>query len=494
MHRFIVWMGCMALFLSAQAQYSWVYLTGEHHPDSAVKIAYVETLKSAGVRVIGTSKWFNSVCVEDTNLDLCSFPFVDRVEGLRSYSKTTQVEEEFDFSYGNSDVQISMLGLDEYHKRGFTGKGVTIALFDAGFFRADTMSAFDSIWMNDRMIDYYDFVDKDTWLFDEDGHGRSVLSVAGGYWEDSIVGAAPRASFVLARTEDVRSETHLEEYNWVKALEWADSIGVDIIHSSLGYSQFDTLEGDYTYWDMDGATTIITKAANMAVERGIFVTNSAGNEGDDPWKYITAPCDGKGVLCVGAVDSFGVHAPFSSFGPSSDGRVKPEVMAMGKGTSFVTNRSTMRTGNGTSLSGPLIVGMVACLKEAWPDALNSQIFQAVIQSADRYENPDSAYGYGIPNVLKADSLLRIFSSVEEAKALDFAVFPNPSRGKFTVQAEAKIEKVYIYNLMGQEMPVELLRFGNGELEVNVDQPNSGVYTMVVQFEAGPLLRRQVVVQ
>jgi serine protease AprX len=494
MQRFIVWMGCMALFFSVQAQYSWVYITGEHHPDSAVDTRYIESLKSVGVEIIGTSKWFNAVCIQSTTADLCEFPFVDRVEGLRSYSKTLQVQEDYDFPYGNSDIQISMLGLDEYHKRGYTGKGVTIALFDAGFFRADTMSAFDSIWMNDRMIDYYDFVDKDTWLFDEDGHGRSVLSVAGGYWEDSIVGAAPRASFVLARTEDVESETHLEEYNWVKALEWADSIGVDIIHSSLGYSQFDTLEGDYTYWDMDGETTIITKAANIAVERGIFVTNSAGNEGDDPWKYITAPCDGKGVLCVGAVDSFGVHAPFSSFGPSSDGRVKPELMAMGKGTSFVTNRSTMRTGNGTSLSGPLIAGMVACLKEAWPDALNSQIFQAVIQSADRYENPDSAYGYGIPNVLKADSLLGIITSVDEVNLLEFTVFPNPSKGKFTVQAGAKIEDVHMYNLLGQEIPVELIGSENGASEVFLVQPNSGVYSLVVELEARVVLRQQVVVQ
>jgi len=220
-------------------------------------------------------------------------------------------------------------------------------------------------------------------------------------------------------------------------MEWADSIGVDIIHSSLGYSEFDSLEGDYTYADMDGKTTIITLAAELAASRGIFITNSAGNQGAKDWRYITAPCDGKNVLCVGAVDSFEMIADFSSRGPSSDGRIKPDVVAMGRRATIPNEFGTMVTSNGTSLSGPLIAGMVACLKQAHPSKTNEQLFKAILMGSDRYETPDNDYGYGIPDVLKIDSILNTWPGVgvEPVSRIATKIYPNPAHNVLKVSCE-----------------------------------------------------------
>lgn len=434
-------------------QHSWVYFTGDGNPVESVNQNYIKVLKSFDVDIVGTSKWFNAACVKGVPSYLESLNIVDRVEPLKRYKTTTAQTTTTYYSYGNSDWQLQMLRLDSFHRRGYTGKDVTVGLFDAGFYKADTVDAFDSLWQNGRIKAYWDFITNDTSIFWEyDGHGKYVLSIIAANWPDSMMGAAPEANYILARTENVNSETHLEEYAWVKAMEWADSIGVDIIHSSLGYSVFDTLEGDYTYEDMDGETTIITKATTIAFNKGIFVTNSAGNEGNDDWKHITAPCDGKHVLCVGAVDSNRQHAAFSSYGPSYDGRVKPEVMAMGQGVTYINNQANLRTGNGTSFSGPLIAGMVACLKQAWPDLTNQQIFDAVIQSADRYDNPDTAYGYGIPDVIKADSLLSVFSTVKSfASPFIFKIYPNPIKSVTVVNSDELIQSITIRSLVGHEL-------------------------------------------
>lgn len=443
---------------SANAQHSWVFFADKGDTinvyDSPVSDRYIQQLHEKNVEIIGVSKWLNAACVKGYPAELTSESYVTTVQKLGRYQVTqyqTQKTTE-DFSYGNSDWQLEMLQLDSFHRKGYTGKNVTVALFDAGFYKADTVYAFDSLWAQSRIKGYWDFLTNDTSIFWEyDGHGKYVLSIIGANWPDSMMGAAPHANYLLTRTEDVNFEKHLEEYAWVKALEWADSMGADIIHSSLGYSQFDTLEGDYTYQDMDGETTIITKATDIAYAKGIFITNSAGNEGDDEWKYITAPCDGKHVLCVGAVDSNRQHAVFSSYGPSADGRVKPEVMAMGQGVTFVNNKGNLQTGNGTSFSGPLIAGMVACLKQAWPNMSNDRIFQAIIRSADRYDNPDTAYGYGIPNVLVADSLLEVFSSVPLTSRPEISIYPNPVENELHISSPQAMTQIEVMDIHGKRI-------------------------------------------
>lgn len=491
----------LALFVApmARAQNSWVFFHDKGsncHIDSSVYQPYIEELKTNGYKVLGASRWLNAVAVEGRLTGPLPYPSVKQVRWMPSYRVNTATAGQSvtadSFLYGKTDIAIKMLNLDQYHKMGYTGKGVVLALFDVGFHNVDTLAPFDSLWMNNRVKAWRDFVDKDTNVFDNGGHGTAVLSIAGGNYPDSLTGAAPEVTFVLARTEDVNSETHQEELNWVKAMEWADSIGVDIIHSSLGYSDFDTLEGDYTYFDMDGETTIITLAANIATSKGIFVTNSAGNEGAKPWKYITAPCDGKDVLCVGAVDSFRVKADFSSFGPSADGRVKPEVMAMGKNIHYIDATGRVLSGNGTSLSGPLIAGMVACLKQAWPGVSNDTLFDVIIRSADRYSQPDSAYGYGIPDVLVADSLLRTMVSIKETSGpVALKIFPNPASDYLVVESDQTMVQIRLFDLATGR--VILYRMpSTSTTEMNLRSVSPGLYGVEIQTIEGTYMQRIVV--
>lgn len=482
---------------SANAQHSWVYFTDKCKTDAilddVVCPEYLQQLQQENVEVLGASKWLNAACVKGEPNHLKSLAFVDKVAPLRRYKvtqhQTTKTQE--DYSYGHSDWQLEMLGLDSFHKLGYTGKGITIALMDGGFYKVDTVEAFDSLWAQGRIKGYWDFLRNDTTAFwDYDGHGKYVLSIVGANWPDSMMGAAPGASFLLGRTEHVNKEVHLEEYAWIKGMEWADSMGADIIHSSLGYSVFDTLEGDYTYFDMDGETTIVTKATDIAHSKGMFVTNSAGNEGDDEWHYITAPCDGKHVLCIGAVDSNRLHADFSSYGPTPDGRIKPDVVAMGAGVTYIDNKAHLNTGDGTSFSGPLIAGFVACLKQAWPGMSNERIYQAVIQSADRYTTPDTAYGYGLPNILKADSLLNVFSAVEDLRMRSVHVYPNPVVDVVTLEANIGIQKTTVYNTIGSE----LLSYSLGSVldtTLDISTLPVGIYVLEVQLETGIRVLKKV---
>jgi subtilisin family serine protease len=473
------------------SQNYWVFFKIDQN-ESLECLANDYTAKSK-TNLVGTSNWFHAACVISVDGSPPIFDGVERIQPLGRYKKNTlQMAGEDYTRVGESDVQLQMLGLDSFHKAGYRGKGITIALFDNGFFSADSMAAFDSAWSQNRVLAYYDFVDQDSGIFDEDGHGRSVWSIAGAYWPDSLIGAAPEANFLLARTENVHSETHLEEYNWIKAMEWADSIGVDIIHSSLGYSIFDTLEGDYTYSDMDGGSTIITRAAEMAYSKGIFVTNSAGNEGARPWHYITAPCDGEHVLCVGAVDSNELIADFSSRGPSFDGRIKPDVCAMGKGTTFVTNEQTLRQGGGTSFSGPLIAGMVACIKQKWPNMSNERIFEAVIRSSDRYNTPDTVYGYGIPNVLRADSILNVMLHTQGPLEELAVVYPNPNDGAFQVATPNTLVRVALYNMSGVEQPISIEDDLDGIVYIS-SELDKGIYVLAIEMEGNKVQYRKVVI-
>ncbi len=428
------------IYSAVCAQHSWVYLidkceTTTDYFNTNVCEEYLNTIKQTGTSVVGTSKWLNAACIDNHDIEkLQGLACVVHIEPMGNYNALENRTDEV-FGYGKGDWQIEMLNLHRYHERGNTGRDITIALFDGGFWKVDSLPIFDSLWKHNQIKAAYDFVENTGLTYNQSTHGMQVLALAGINYPDSMVGAAPNANFVLARTEDTYSETHLEELNWLRAMEWADSVGVDIIHSSLGYSLFDTLQGDYSYQDMDGKSTIITLAAEEAVKRGIFVTNSAGNSGNDPWYYITAPCDGINVLCVGAVDSFEKITAFSSRGPSADGRVKPDVVAMGSRNTIPNANGILRRGSGTSFSGPLVAGLVACLKGAHPTKNNSQILQAVKQSCDKYNTPNPEYGYGLPDVLRADSILKTMPmlSTPQLKTLEVSIYPNPVTNELHVR-------------------------------------------------------------
>lgn len=443
--------------LGGFAQPGWVFFTDKGAVDysdqdplqQSVHLPYLDSLRNLGMDVKGHSRWFNAAYVGQLNATaLSKKSYVQCWRAAGNYRSTLSGVATDPYVRGFSELPLSMLGLDSFHRAGQIGGGVLVALFDGGFLGVDRFDAFQSMRESGRIYTAEDFVEPDS-VYTSSAHGTAVLGLAGGWYADSLLGAAPGARFVLVRTEDVHSETHQEELNWVKAMEWADMLKVDLIHSSLGYSEFDSLQGDYTYADMDGNSTIITLAADVAAGRGMFITNSAGNQGDKAWKYITAPCDGFNVLCVGAVDSAEQHAAFSSYGPSADGRIKPEVMAMGKDNYVVGKDGVLTQGSGTSFSGPLIAGMVACLKQAHPGIGNVRMREAILRSCDRYAQPDSAYGYGIPNVVLADSLLSSDAlSVAAAEADAWRLAPNPVSDHFSIKGIQGSVDYRLYRLDG----------------------------------------------
>lgn len=419
---------------------------GFSYTDVPVFKDYINEMELAGYTVKYASRWMNAAYISGTYTG--GFDFVNSCKPVTTksspaafqgetftkssiqvsgYSRTTTLD------YGAASNQNLMVGIDCMHDKGYTGKDVLMGIFDSGFFSADTFTAFDSVFLNNRVLNHYDFVDGQNNVFDDDSHGMSVLSTIAAFVPSSIIGTAYDASFLLARTENVNSETHAEEYSWVAAMEWADSIGVDLIHSSLSYSIFDAGEGDYTYQQMDGNSTIITIAADYAASKGIIVTNSAGNQGNSSWVYITAPADGDSVMAVGSVDGFGMVSGFSSRGPSSDQRLKPEITAQGTFTAVIGSDGFQTYSNGTSFSGPIIAGVMACLRQAHPNLSNMDLYQALYQSANQYNTPDTIYGYGIPNACKADSICAIMDStasiLQTVTQFQLAkVSPNPSTG------------------------------------------------------------------
>ncbi len=387
--------------------------------DLPVNPAYLQKLRDMGVTVLKWSKWLNCavVSVGDTSkiVDVYKLDFVidkpepqpknyryKKLKGKRINVEPDSLEDIYD--YGLATNQVTMLNVNKLHSLGYSGQGVTIAILDAGFMSVNKLESFDSLWANNQILGWYDYVDMDTTVFNVGDHGRAVLSTIAANSLD-FVGTAPKASFWLFRTEDGDSETQMEEYNYAVACEKADSVGVDIIHSSLGYSEFDVDETSYTYDDMNGNTAISTIAADIAASKGIIVTVSAGNEGDGSWTYLTAPSDGDSVLCVGAVNFRRKYAYFSSKGPSSDGRIKPDACAQGYSI-YAQGRKKFETMSGTSFSGPITAGAVACLFQAFPNATNMQILDAVRLSASQIKNPDDELGYGIPDMYKAYSYLK----------------------------------------------------------------------------------------
>ncbi len=376
--------------------------------DAPVAGAYLNAVAATGATVKYASRWLNAAaCRLSTEQyeTIRAFDFVKevrpcaRLQAVRDLSveAVAEVQQSHSLTYGNSLNQNRMIRTDTLHALGYSGRGVVVAVFDDGFLNVDALSAFAAMRDEGRILGWYDYVDDDSTVFDVGGHGTAVLSVLAGYLPGTLIGPAYGASFYLFRTEDGASETLSEEYNWVAAAERADQLGADICQTSLGYLTFDGGIGDHTYVDMDGNTTVITVAADLAASRGMVVVNSAGNEGNNSWGYVIAPADGDSVLACGSVNALRVRSGFSSRGPTFDGRIKPDVMAMGQSATFQSYTGAIGTASGTSFSAPLISGLAACLLQAAPYAAGYATHEAIVRSSDRFANPDSLYGYGIPD-------------------------------------------------------------------------------------------------
>ena len=383
--------------------------------DLPVSPQYLKIIGQQNVQIIGQSKWNNSVLVI-TNDSSCvtalsSLPFVRKVKLVYTTPDSISpvkrsILKEFlnpwdsvpSNLYGSTEKQIEMLNGIKLHEAGFRGKGKLIAVVDGGFMNVDRIKSFYNVriygtkdFVNPRVGEFYSTSD----------HGTKTFSAMAVNRPHVYVGTAPDAAYLLARSENVQTESSAEEDYWAEAVEWADSIGADIISSSLGYHAFDDKRNDYCYRQQDGLTAFISCTASRLAKKGIILVNSAGNDGMRSWKRINFPGDARDILTVGAVDANGENASFSSIGPTADGRIKPDLMAQGSPTAVIDGKGNISHDMGTSFSTPLVAGLVACLWQALPEKNAFQIIQLVKDSGSNASNPDNIYGYGIPDFWKA---------------------------------------------------------------------------------------------
>lgn len=395
--------------------------------DLPVSAFYLNQLKQiGGIQVISSSKWLNAVLVHindysavEAAIQLLPFVRFQHRAAKQSGSFKPKFESVFDIDqskknqssattddeayYGYSYNQINIHEGEFLHKKGFKGEGMLIAMLDAGYNKYNSIFLFDSLRLNGRIAGEKDFVDFDNSTTEDNDHGRNCLGVMAANSPGVMVGTAPNATYWLLRTEDVSIEMPVEEYNWVTGAEFADSAGVDLLTSSLGYNLFDDASLNHSYADFYTNATMISKGASIAVSKGMIVMNSAGNEGNNAWKYLIFPADADGVCAVGATNALGQPAGFSSYG--YPGKIKPDIVSVGWGT-YVAGLNGPVTSNGTSFSNPNIAGLIACLWQAFPQFKNSEILDAVYRSSHRYTTPDNVFGYGLPNMRKAYTLLK----------------------------------------------------------------------------------------
>ena len=381
--------------------------------DLPVSQVYIDELKATGAKLVTSSKWNNTVVLEvsDTLLmeDISKKSFVTGVKKVwvsldsippRNMKRKKEVKNKVEKTgchYGNALRQIEIHGGDSLHTAGFAGKGMHVAVIDAGFYNADEIKFFRKM----DLLGTRDFVNPNSDIYAENAHGLMVLSCMAANLPKVFVGTASEASYWLLRSEDNDSEQPIEEDYWAAAIEFADSVGVDVVNTSLGYYEFDEGFPAYRYRDLDGHYSLMSHSASLAADKGVVVVCSAGNSGDDPWKKVTPPGDSENVLTVGAINKNLVNARFSSIGNSADGRIKPDVMAVGVSSVVTGTDGSVSKGNGTSFASPIMCGIVTCFWQACPWLTAKEVIEAVRQVGDRVDYPDNIYGYGVPNLWKA---------------------------------------------------------------------------------------------
>ena len=461
--------------------------------DIPVNQKYIDSIKNLGFNIMYSLKWFNGVVAETEDTELFNLlnnigfirevKLIAAADGYKSFSNKFKTEEEPDTEFQNSFTQIEQVNGFYLHNKGYKGKDKVIGVFDAGFYHVDSLEPFKQLWENGQILGYRDYARSGTDFFEHNWHGMAVLSVMAGDIPGYLTGTAPEAGYWLLRTEVVAYEQYIEEYNWAAAAEFADSIGIDLINSSLGYSLFDAPFTDYSYGDMDGKTAVSSKAAAMAARKGILVIVSAGNEGNDPWQYITAPSDADSVLAAGAIDGSGNYAYFSSIGPSADNRVKPDVMTQGMSVTLVNYDEQIGANNGTSFSAPVLTGMAASLWQAFPDASNIDIIRAIQRSADRYSDPDDFYGYGIPDFEKAYAILA--KKLEDDQE-DIKIYSDELTGNVKLIVlcdEPENITIEVFDLQGKRhlLKSKVSEAYYNEMEIDLSSLNSGIYFIRVSL-------------
>jgi hypothetical protein len=398
--------------------------------DIPVNANYIESVRQSGnITILNVSRWLNQISIFTTDAAalnaINNLPFVVSALPIASRNNNNNFNTKFDnnfvdapivnsnkvtgntYQYGVSGAQVRIHKGQFLHNHGFRGENMQLAVIDAGFYHYDVLPTFDSVRNNNQILGTWDFVDREESVAEDDSHGMHCLSTIAANIPGTFVGTAPKTSFYLFRTEDVSSEYPIEEHNLAIAAERADSLGVDLCSVSLGYTEFSDPSFDYTYNDMNGNTTISAKAVDLAAKKGMLMVIAAGNEGAGSWRYISTPADADSCLTIGAVDTIGRVASFSSYGPSSDNRIKPNVAAVGRNAVVANSITGLPSfGSGTSYACPNMAGITTCLWQAFPEASNMQIINTLQKSGNIYSNPNDRIGYGIPDVKKSFVMLQ----------------------------------------------------------------------------------------
>jgi hypothetical protein len=459
--------------------------------DVPVNENYITQIKNIyGITVRSKSKWMNCIYVigDQYNIEsLLDFSFVTDVEyadkslnlfpggPIENKFALEEASQNINYNYGAAANQIEMLSGDYLHELDYTGEGMIVAVLDAGFPSIDTNPGFQKMRDENRILGTYDFEARIENVNGTSSHGFNTSSDIGGFLQDEFVGTAPQASFYFFVTEYTPSETPVEEAWWVEALERSDSLGVDVVNTSLGYRGYDNPNYDHSYEDLDGQTTFSARGANIAFDKGMILVTSAGNSGNTDFPTVGTPGDSPGTLTIGAVNSNGNYASFSSIGPTVDGRVKPDLMAQGVSAAVINTGGNVDFSSGTSFSSPIMAGVITCLWQSRPEVPNGHIMQIVRESANLYNNPTDQMGYGIPNFENAYAALQELGFEDEFLMSNFALYPNPVTSKINISFPEGISNCTftIYSILGNKvLSTEISRNLNS---VNIESLNSGMY-------------------
>lgn len=471
--------------------------------DLPINQRYIDAVIAKGGTYVTKSKWLNTVTVSSNDIHfeskLNDLSFVEDVtltwrNDLPVLSAPRLSPKNNNDAKAEVDrlLQLKIHDLLGMHQKGFKGQGMLIAVIDAGFKNANAMTSLKHAFNSNRIVQSLDVVNPNSDIYNEHYHGAMVLTCMAANEKDSLLGTAPEADYVLIRTEDVHSEFPVEMDYWIAGAEYADSLGADLINSSLGYSEFDDTTMNFTFADLNGVNARISEGAQLAVEKGIIVVNSAGNSGNKAWRYITSPADALDVIAVGSINRDSTYTVFSSIGFTPDQRVKPDVMALGSQTWVQGTSNNYGFGYGTSYASPVMCGAIACLWQALPDLSAKQIIERVRKYSDRYDSPDPKFGYGIPNIYQAylDPMKNNIPFVTEDERL-FA-FPNPTRGNIIIKVDDKDYVFTIYLLNGKKV---FISSGGGILEnnvkINIQNLPKGMLIAELKTESGTITQKLI---
>ena len=458
--------------------------------DVPISQTYIDQVTaSTGITVMAKSKWLNALHVRGTQANiqlLTNLSFVSQIQFANSNLNSRQSGEKSNelqpvnkqlevltnFNYGGSSNQIEMLNGHLLHQQNYTGQGKMVAIMDAGFPGVDTASPFQRLRDNNLILGGYNFPDRNTSIYTRSSHGTSVLSCMAGFVDNQLVGTAPDAQYYLFITEDTNSENPVEESYWVEAVEMADSLGVDVINTSLGYFAYDNPNYSYSYSDMNGIKSFAARGADIAFSKGMICVTSAGNSGNSSDPHMATPADAITTLTVGAVDASENYVSFSSIGPSFDNRVKPDVCAKGYLASVSNATGNIVNANGTSFSSPILAGMVTTFWSAVPNMTNAEIIQFVKESADIYANPTIYKGYGVPDFQLALTNALSLNSYQNNPVI---LYPNPVQNELNIifTESEKSGELILYNNIGQQVASFVVSETNST--VSLDNLASGLY-------------------